>query len=147
MINPLDHPGLFVPNGYQKTSDETWDYNCIAWAAADKENWWWPDGYTAMGKLAYWPKKAPKKVTLKAFTLAFKTLKYEKCQNGDLEKGYEKIAIFALNNIPTHAARQLPNGNWTHKMGPGVDLESSLSAVEGRVYGIAVRYMRRKLRR
>jgi len=147
MFDATHYPRL-AAEGYDKTSCETWDYNCIAWAADDKQNWWWPPGgqYTIMGKLCYWPPKAPPQQTVKAFVLAFKTIGYEVCQNGDLESGYEKIAIYALNGKPEHAARQLPDGTWTHKMGPSIDLTTTLTAVEGPCYGAVVRFMRRRLK-
>ena len=145
MFDPFEFPRL-ASEGFNKTSEETWDYNCIAHAANDKSRWWWPIG-EANGKAAYWPKKSPKKVSLSAFAHAFKTLGYAKCRDGSLEDGYEKIAIYALNDVPQHAARQLPNGKWTHKMGPNIDLEATLTGVEGQRYGYAVRFMKRKVRK
>jgi len=95
--------------------------------------------------MAYWPKNAPTKVTLKAFTLAFKSIGYSACPDGVHELGYEKIAIFALNGVPSHAARQLADGRWTHKMGQDIDLTASLKAVEGPSYGQVCRYYRKKI--
>jgi hypothetical protein len=37
-------PNLTKQN-YHVTSDETGDYNCIAFAAGDESNWWWPDQF------------------------------------------------------------------------------------------------------
>lgn len=143
MFDPFDFPRL-ATEGYNKTSDATWGYNCIAHAASDTQRWWWPFG-KANGKPAFWPKNVPKTVSLSAFSHAFKTKGYSICKDGTLEVGYEKIAIFVLNGLPEHAARQLPNGKWTHKMGPSIDFELTLAAVEGQKYGSAVRFMRRKL--
>lgn len=43
-------------------------------------------------------------------------------------------------------ARQLPNGNWTSKLGTLEDIEHrALSAVEGNDYGNVVRILRRPL--
>ena len=30
-------------DGYQVTSPQSLEYNCIAWAAGDNTQWWWPD--------------------------------------------------------------------------------------------------------
>jgi hypothetical protein len=145
-----DFPKLEA-EGYTQSSEATWAYNCIAWAAADTKKWWWPLG-EANAKEAFWPRRAPKAATLHAFTAAFKTLGYSidrksDLKNPTLEAGSEKVAIYALNasGPPTHAARQLENGKWTHKMGPLIDLETAtLTAVEGPKYGYVVRVLRRK---
>lgn len=113
MLSPFEFPRLNA-EGYLRTSDPTWDYNCIAWAATDTENWWWPFG-KANEKEAYWPPSVPKALTLRSFTDAFKTLGFSICRKSDLqnpilEEGWEKVAIYALNNVPTHAARQKQNG-------------------------------------
>ncbi len=60
------------------------------------------------------------------------------------EKGFIKIALFAKDNIPTHAARQLPNGLWTSKLGILEDVRHSLSAISGGIYGSVVVVMKRK---
>jgi hypothetical protein len=148
MFSPFEFPRL-AADSYAKSSEASWVYNCIAWAANDDKNWWWPFG-EANAKEAFWPSRAPKKLTLHAFTAAFKTRGYAICKISDLkspslEEGYDKIAIYALNDRPTHAARQLQSGKWTHKMGPDIDLETTaLTAVEGPQYGYVVRIMRRK---
>lgn len=108
-------------------SPPTTDYNCIAWAADDKENWWWPDQY----RLYYWPSNVPRRETIEAFIQAFGTLGYSVCSNPDFELGYEKVAIYVDNeNKPTHAARQLDNGKWTSKIGKWVDVEHDLNTLE-----------------
>ena len=46
----------------------------------------------------------------------------------------EKVAIFvsARTGAPTHAARQLPSGQWTSKLGAGIDIvHDDLEAVGG----------------
>ena len=83
--------------------------------------------------------------TLEAFRHAFATLGYMDCDHGELEAGYEKIAIFALSGVPKHAARQLPSGRWTSKLGKMEDIEHTLHDVTGTVYGGVVHVMRRPL--
>lgn len=42
MIIDFRHfPGLQA-EGFAETSSPTTDYNCIAWAAGDQTQWWWP---------------------------------------------------------------------------------------------------------
>jgi hypothetical protein len=137
-FNPADFPSL---NGnYQKTSDETKNYNCIAWAAGDSKRWWWPDH---LG-FYYWPKSVRREEQISAFIDAFKSLGFELCDSCAHEHGIEKVAIYALLGVPTHAARQLPSGIWTSKMGQGIDISHELNAVKGQKYGAPVVFLSRR---
>jgi hypothetical protein len=118
-------------------------YNCIVWAAGDTTQWWWPrdpaEGY-------YWPAGVERAETLAAFVAAYALLGYAPCATADLEAGYEKIAIFtAPDGMPTHAARQLPSGRWTSKLGNWEDIEHDLPDISGMVYGFVAQLMRRDL--
>ncbi len=85
-------------------------------------------------------------MTIHAFKQAYATLGYVECEDSSVEKGYEKIAIYAYNGKPTHAARQLRNGRWTSKLGPNVDIEHFVpGAIERSAYGLVVAYMKRHL--
>ena len=64
-------------------------YNCIAWAAAKDNQLWWPHPD------AFWPTGAPFEVTLEAFAAAYATLGYMKCNNTELEPGFEKTPTTA----------------------------------------------------
>ncbi|HMR19802.1 MAG TPA: hypothetical protein PKA53_10935, partial [Sphingobacterium sp.] len=77
--------------------------------------WWWPKG-------AYWPTDAPKEETIAAFVAAFQILGYQDCTDPNFEHGYEKIALYAKDGKPTHAARQLSNGMWSSKLGKYKDI-------------------------
>jgi len=144
MFNSGQFPNA-AKEGYEPTSPQSMDYNCVAWAANDQTRTWWPYPDIA-GNEAYWPKGCPRILKIKAFIKAFETLRYKQCANGDQEEGYEKIAIYATdNNVPTHVARQLPDGKWTHKVGWDIDVTASLLAMGGGAYGTVARYMRRKL--
>ncbi len=114
-------------------------YNCIAWAAGDDRNWWWPDP----DQEDAWPAGVAREETVAAFRDAFATLGYQVCDDERLEEGCEKIALFALADVPKHASRQLPNGRWTSKLGPREDIEHSLHDLTGIVYGSVVLVMRR----
>jgi len=104
-----------------KTSEKTTQYNCIAWAAGDTNNWWWPK-INPKGK-SYWPEGVPNEETLNAFIQAYRQLGYTECSDSLLENGYDKIAIYCdYAGKPTHAARQLPDGQWTSKLGPDIDV-------------------------
>src|SRR4051812_40036029 len=105
-------------SGHRVTSPATTDYNCIAWAAGRQDDWWWPD---PMGT-SYWPAGAPRAETLAAFVLAFGLLGYVPCDSDAVEPGTEKVALYARDGAPTHAARQLPDGRWTSKLGTMEDI-------------------------
>ena len=51
-----------------------------------------------------------------------------------------------MGDVPTHAARQLPNGWWTSKLGPSFDIEHATpEAVAGGVYGDPVLFLSRAI--
>jgi hypothetical protein len=125
--------------GFAETSPATEDYNCIAWAAGVTDGWWWPDaGYTSE-----WPEGAPRVESLDAFFAAFALLDFERCTDGELEPGCEKIALYAVGPKPTHAARQLPDGSWTSKLGEYIDITHTLRGLESPKYGQVSGYMKR----
>jgi hypothetical protein len=126
---------------YQITSPADVRYNCIAHAAGDSGRRWW-SADPAAGY--YWPEGVARVETLAAFIAAFALLGYEPCDSEELEASYEKIAIFANpDGTPTHAARQLPGGRWTSKLGLKEDIEHELHDVSGEIYGAVVQLMRR----
>lgn len=138
-----DFPNL-ATQGYKLTSPDTTDYNCVAWAAEDEQNWWWPDAQNE----EYWPPGIPREETIEAFQQAFQTLDYELCQDDALEPGFQKIAIYAnFNKIPTHVARQLPDGKWTSKLGQDEDIEhNNLQGLTGNPgYGEVACVMKRAI--
>ncbi len=136
-----DYPNLLI-TGYEITSPDTIDYNCIAWAAGITNEWWWPDAQNQH----YWPPGVPREETLDSFIKAFQTLGYEVCDRGDLEVGLQKIAIYSLDGKPKHAARQLPDGKWTSKLGQDEDIKHhTLEGLEGKFYGKVVCVMKKNI--
>jgi hypothetical protein len=135
MVEELESlfPGL-RNSSYRVTSPATRDYNCIAWAAGDVAHWWWPDP-DPDNDVIFWPADAPREETLQAFMAAFATLGYTSATDDRPEAGFEKVAFFTSGTVPTHAARQLPNGRWTSKLGFAEDIEHDLHAVSGQAYG------------
>lgn len=135
---------LLFPNlsatPHQITSPAETTYNCIAWAAGDDKNWWWPD---TMGEYE-WPPSASREETIKAFIEAFESIGYSECADAEFEKAFLKVAIYADSaGKPTHAARQLKNGQWTSKCGDLEDIEHTLDAFEGSNYGSPVVFLKR----
>ena len=139
----------FLENGFPRLRKESYDitseidkrYNCIAWAAGDTLRWWWPT------HAYYWPAAAPRKETVEAFVQAFATIGYQRCDTSFHEVGLEKVAIYTdATGMPTHAARQLPLGSWTSKLGPFDDIEHTLAGLEGLSYGSVAQIVRRRRR-
>ena len=127
--------------GYSITSPATPVYNCIAWAAGVTDDWWWPD---PMGVSA-WPLTVPRMETMEAFLMAFESLGYSRCDDAALEPGFEKVALYALDGVPTHAARQLPSGRWTSKCGELEDIEHMLDGLTGTWYGTVAHFLKRSV--
>jgi hypothetical protein len=133
------------PNSFDQpleiTSPDTGNYNCIAWALDETALNYWPspDAFFA------WNPRLAREETVEAFILFFKGYGYEVCENGRLEKGYQKIALFAKDGLPTHTARQLTGKKWTSKLGILEDVRHTLNAISGGIYGEVVVFMKKKL--
>ena len=119
---------------FRLTSPADYDYNCIAWAMGINDKWCWP--WTTYGNPVFWPSESTEDLSSEAFVKLFETMGYEICQNEDVEENYMKVALFVDDtNSVSHAARQLPDGSWTSKLGPYQDIRHSLHALEGDIYG------------
>ena len=142
MLLSLERFPSSLNEGYDKTSEATRTYNCIAYAVGDTERWWWPNS----SPNGFWPRDIPEKTTEYAFLCLFRSLGYESCKDGALEISLEKVAIYAIDHKVTHAARQLQNGHWTSKIGGNIDVEHhTFEALDGPFYGSAVRFLKRKI--
>ncbi|MFO0810435.1 MAG: hypothetical protein U0746_17560 [Gemmataceae bacterium] len=129
-------PGLHG-TAYRVTSPNDSRYNCVAWAAGDTLRWWWPDDES------YWPPTVPREETVAALEAAFASLGYAVCADVAVD-GAEYVAVFVdTDGRPRHAARRLPNGSWTSKLGEIVDIEHELHALNGVEYGTVARLLRR----
>jgi hypothetical protein len=128
---------------YRITSPKTGVYNCIAWAAGDTTDWWWPIS-DPVDEQPFWPLGVVREVTLPAFVAVFAILGYAPCDGDTLDAAEEKVALFANGRSePTQAARQLANGLWTSKLGNAEDIEHELHALEGDIYGTVVQILKR----
>jgi hypothetical protein len=141
-MNPHpDFPRLTASN-HRDTSPFDHRYNCVAWAAEDTEHWWQPGSYW---NVPDWPAND---YGVGALERAFAALGYQDCgMDGSLEPGFIKVALFASAGfVYTHAARQLPSGKWTSKLGKSVDIEHDTpDVVAGGLYGEVVQFMKRAI--
>jgi len=133
------------------TSRKTPTYNCIAYAAKDENQPWWPSPALAGIRYYHWPEGLPRESTPTArnFIRAFESLGYKQCRDGTREWGYEKVAIYVdTNEVPTHMARELGDGVWCSKLGNEQDIRHHvLTAVENPAYGQAKYFLRKPLAR
>lgn len=141
-------PGL-EGRDYAVTSDQDERYNCIVWALGDDGRRW--DPFDELG--AYWLADVPRDDALRTVQLMFERLGFAICDGDAVEAEFEKIALYGIDEMFTHVARQLPNGRWTSKLGTDVDIEHDLQDVIRRRspsasyrYGEIVGYMRRSRR-
>jgi hypothetical protein len=135
-----DFPRL-RPDNHRVTSPATLEYNCIAWAVEDTEHWWEPGRYWLPEN---WPKDD---CGVGALEQAFLAMGYESCDEMDasLESGLLKVALYGSVSSYTNAARQLPSGKWTSKLGKDVDIEHDAPEdVTGGVYGEVMGIMKRR---
>jgi hypothetical protein len=134
---------------FDKTSEVCWRYNCHAWGAADDSVWWEPAAENAHPywpwMRIYWPTGLQlQNYTLENFRAAHATEGFVVCGDGSLELGSEKIAHYGRSSYVTHTARQLDTGEWTSKLGPGIDISHQTpEELEGPLYGNVIGFMRR----
>ena len=125
-----------VQSGFTPVSNPDGSYNCIAFAAGIDDEWWEDTiGYK-------WP--GPRSRFIDSLVAVFEGLEFVTCDNGLLEPGYDKIALYALGSIWTHAARQRSDGKWISKLGPDEDIEhNTAEGLQGARYGFVYCFMRR----
>ena len=125
--------------GFDIVDEPSDRYNCIAYAAGDISQWWWPDGVN------YWPPWATLTTRIESLIEAFAGKGYERCNDYEVEDGYHKVALYEAQGQMRHAAAQMPNGRWRSKMGRGPVIEHhSPDSLSGGPYGNPTIIMRRE---
>jgi len=131
-----DFPGL-RNHPFTVTSPATEDYNCFTYAVGRTEVWAWPE------ESSHWLTGVPREDTVASIVAGLRQFGYEPCETGDFEAGIEKVCVYAINGNPQHVARQLPSGEWTSKLGRGVDITHPLAALESNSFGKPVAFLKR----
>ena len=120
--------------GYEPTSEESINYNCIAWAAGETHRRWDPaPGY-------FWPLEILRDDKIETLVTMFESLGFKRLEQFDAqaivyEIGVEKVALYADGSSWTHAARQLSNSRWTSKLGDIEDIQHDRLEGFHAVYG------------
>jgi hypothetical protein len=129
---------------YCKTSNTDKFNNCAGFAAGDSR-WWQPPIET----WHYWPPGAPRDWHIKSYVKAYEIEGFSVCDDGSVEEGYDKIALYARNDLNfQHAAKQNSDGSWSSKLGRSEDIwHENLEVLAGNVkgaYGEVRYYMKRQ---
>ncbi len=126
---------------YQVTSKPSILYNCVAWVFGDRTNVW------DLGR--YWPSRTELGETVASMVNFFRSFGFQQCgQDGSLETGFEKIAIYGNPSSMTftHVACQQSDGSWSSKLGLGHDIiHPDLDCLTGNrlsEYGAVILYMK-----
>ncbi len=137
-----DLPHL-AAEGYEVTSDPTDEYNCIAYAAGETDRWW----SHVEGDDYYWPEHASRTPSIVSLIEVFTELGYEPCEDVGDETGFSKVALYADQQGDwTHAAVQLPGGEWSSKLGLYEDISHRTpESLDPNFYGEVHCFMRRPL--
>jgi hypothetical protein len=129
-------------SGYLRTSDPTTDYNCIAWVFGDDENRWEPDE----AGFWIWPDGLKRSYSMSSFIKLFKHHGYEKCANGALEEGFQKVAIYTSRGKFKHVALQTYDGKWKSKLGDLDDIvHETLDGLNGERYGTPTVFLKKTI--
>jgi hypothetical protein len=129
---------------FEVTSEDTTDYNCFAWILGDKGNWISPDLFDENLGLYPWPEGVPRENSVEAWMLALETYGFSRCEDGSLQEGMDKIAIyFNAQSESVHFALQLTSELWTSKIGQWEDISHELEGLTGARYGRVIGFMSR----
>src|SRR5437868_13157256 len=98
-------PKLSAGN-YEKISDSTARYNCMAFVNNDIRHWWEPG---LAGGRYYWPSQIKQQDTLESWVELFEAQGFEPTSSREHELGIEKIAIYVdlKDMLPSHVAKLL----------------------------------------
>ncbi len=146
-------PGLIGDPDFKITDEATSDYNCFAWAAHHRDVFWSPLPIDRRpfqrpdGVSLDWPFDAAEDTKLSTMISIYSNYGYEVCNDGLLEEGYRKIALYGTSDCITHAARQLvtdkERGKWTSKLGQWFQItHGDPTTIEGNEYGPVIQYLR-----
>ena len=132
-----EFPNLYS-EGFEILEPLSQRYNCVAYAAGDISQWWWPD------RINYWPPWATRDNRMESLKEVFAGLGYEQCNGDSLEDGYQKVALYELQGRFQHIVAQTLNGLWRSKMGQGPVMEHrNPESLSGGMYGTPTVFMRR----
>ena len=115
-------------HNYQVLAPATAAYNCISWSIGVTDHWEWPGDTEAVFDNLY-----SQYGYVRVFGL-----------NYEVQPGIDKVVLYGTQNPDgsikaTHAARQLPDGSWSSKLGQGLLIRHAMpDDLDGSDYGVPV---------
>ena len=92
-----------------KIFESNFNFNCVAYTLDIYDDYMWTNEKC-------WPYQAvPRIASIENFKKLYEFYGYEECFNNLYEVNYEKIAFYAKDDIPLHAAKQFKN-TWKSKI-------------------------------
>lgn len=147
-ILELRFPGL-RGSKWKITSRATLRYNCLAWAIGESHRRW-------DGSDGYWPNTISRDTGIVTLVKAYITKGFTVCQadGTTYDPRFDKIVLYdktvlyqgsVVEHQGAHAARLMPNGMWSSKIGDWEDIEHPTpESLMGVRYGDPLIYMRRE---
>ena len=129
-------PNLKHKENFEYTSNQTDDYNCVAWAN-EKDD----DFIT----IPYYNSNDCFNDMLEGYINYFISFGFERTEYFEKDNKYTIIALYTKDeNQFMHVARLLENGKWTSKIGNWEDIEhTTLNSLSGGAYGEPTVFMRK----
>ena len=132
---------------YHITSSYNPVYNCIAFAVGDETRYWTSDQALSGHSGYHWPDGAKTGQHLSALQSAYEIEGFEVCGDGEMEDGYQKVALYATNDGNfQHVAKQCKDGSWKSKLGDFEDIRHLKAEwLNSPRYGQVVCFMKRPI--
>lgn len=115
---------------YFVSSPEAEWYNCVLWACGNDREWCEAAAVETTGY--FWPEGVPTDGSVHAYQTLFARRGYAICEDGALEPGVEKVALYVHPAFGfRHVAWQCEDGRWWSKVGESFDIQhATLDALE-----------------
>lgn len=135
-------PKLREDVNFEIKSDCTPVYNCIAWAMDITDRWVDPDD-DIPGH--WWPQGVAKDMACETLIRAFEAVGFSVSPDSHYEAEYDKVALYALDEEWTHAAKIISDHAEHSKFGESWDGTHSHDIFQDTIYGKEYAYMKRPI--
>lgn len=134
-----EFPGLTGAD-YRIASPKDKRYNCHAFAVHDVERW---HDHNRVSPLQ-WPHGVSTDGDIESYKARYRTYGFVD-SDGSYDPLDEQVAVFgSKDGTVLHSARQIGPTRWVSKLGKGQDIEHDLHALEGKLYGEVLFYMKKR---
>lgn len=134
-------PLLAADPHFELTSDATVRYNCIAFAMGFDDRWVQP--HPDNRHFCWWPDGATRDCTPDALCEAFESIGFLTAADDRYDPELDKVVLYSLGNIWTHAARIVCPGVEHSKFGESWDGRHGSNLFDGTGYGTPYAIMQR----